>query len=66
MRPAIPGWRTSRKRGKNRRGNPPNAEAGMKAGIVVFPGINRERDMAITLERSGATPCLIAPTASAS
>jgi len=38
----------------------------MKAGIVVFPGINRERDMAITLERSGATPCLIAPTASAS
>ena len=24
----------------------------MKAGIVVFPGINRERDMAIALERS--------------
>ena len=26
----------------------------MKAGIVIFPGINRERDMAIALERSGA------------
>ena len=24
----------------------------MKAGVVVFPGINRERDMAIALERS--------------
>ncbi len=27
----------------------------MKAGIVVFPGINRERDMAIALERSAGT-----------
>ena len=26
----------------------------MKAGIIVFPGINRERDMAIALERSSA------------
>ena len=26
----------------------------MRAGIVVFPGINRERDMAIALERSPA------------
>jgi phosphoribosylformylglycinamidine synthase len=26
----------------------------MKAGIVIFPGINRERDMAIALRRSGA------------
>jgi phosphoribosylformylglycinamidine synthase subunit PurQ / glutaminase len=25
----------------------------MKAGIVIFPGINRERDMAIALHRSG-------------
>ncbi len=24
----------------------------MNAGIVIFPGINRERDMAIALERS--------------
>jgi phosphoribosylformylglycinamidine synthase subunit PurQ / glutaminase len=31
----------------------------MKAGIVIFPGINRERDMAIALERSGATPRMI-------
>ena len=31
----------------------------MKAGIVVFPGINRERDMAIALTRSGATPRMI-------
>jgi phosphoribosylformylglycinamidine synthase I len=28
----------------------------MKAGIVVFPGINRERDMAIALERASGTP----------
>jgi phosphoribosylformylglycinamidine synthase len=28
----------------------------MKAGIVVFPGINRERDMAIALERSTGRP----------
>jgi phosphoribosylformylglycinamidine synthase I len=28
----------------------------MKAGVVVFPGINRERDMAIALERSAASP----------
>ena len=27
----------------------------MKAGIVVFPGINRERDMAIALEQSSGT-----------
>ena len=31
----------------------------MKAGVVVFPGINRERDMAIALIRSGATPRMI-------
>jgi phosphoribosylformylglycinamidine synthase subunit PurQ / glutaminase len=31
----------------------------MKAGIIVFPGINRERDMAIALRRSGAEPCMI-------
>jgi phosphoribosylformylglycinamidine synthase I len=28
----------------------------MRAGIVVFPGINRERDMAIALERSFGHP----------
>jgi phosphoribosylformylglycinamidine synthase len=32
----------------------------MRAGIVVFPGINRERDMAIALERSsGHAPRMI-------
>ena len=31
----------------------------MKAGIIVFPGINRERDMAIALERAGARPRMI-------
>src|SRR5271154_5865996 len=32
----------------------------MKAGIVIFPGINRERDMAIALQRSsGHEPRLI-------
>ncbi len=32
----------------------------MKAGIVVFPGINRERDMAIALEQSsGVKPRMI-------
>jgi phosphoribosylformylglycinamidine synthase subunit PurQ / glutaminase len=32
----------------------------MKAGIVIFPGINRERDMAIALERaSGVKPRMI-------
>jgi phosphoribosylformylglycinamidine synthase len=32
----------------------------MRAGIVVFPGINRERDLAIALERSsGRAPKLI-------
>jgi phosphoribosylformylglycinamidine synthase len=32
----------------------------MKAGIIVFPGINRERDMAIALERSsGRTPRMV-------
>ena len=32
----------------------------MKAGIIVFPGINRERDMAIALERSsGQAPRMV-------
>ena len=32
----------------------------MKAGIVIFPGINRERDMAIALERvSGRAPRMV-------
>ena len=31
----------------------------MKTGIVVFPGINRERDMAIALRRAGAEPRII-------
>ena len=32
----------------------------MKAGIVVFPGINRERDMAIALTNSaGAAPRMV-------
>jgi phosphoribosylformylglycinamidine synthase subunit PurQ / glutaminase len=31
----------------------------MKAGIIVFPGINRERDMVIALTGSGATPRMI-------
>jgi len=31
----------------------------MKAGIVLFPGINRERDMAIALETAGVTPRMI-------
>jgi phosphoribosylformylglycinamidine synthase I len=32
----------------------------MKTGIIVFPGINRERDMAIAFERSsGRTPRMI-------
>src|SRR6201996_7459746 len=31
----------------------------MKAGIVIFPGINRERDMAIALRRSGTEPRMI-------
>jgi phosphoribosylformylglycinamidine synthase len=31
----------------------------MKAAIVVFPGINRERDMAIALTRSGAAPRML-------
>jgi phosphoribosylformylglycinamidine synthase len=32
----------------------------MRAGIIVFPGINRERDMAIALERSsGTTPRMV-------
>jgi phosphoribosylformylglycinamidine synthase I len=32
----------------------------MKAGIVIFPGINRERDMAIALESSfGAKPRMV-------
>ena len=32
----------------------------MRAGLVVFPGINRERDMAIALERSlGVAPRMI-------
>jgi phosphoribosylformylglycinamidine synthase len=31
----------------------------MKAGIVIFPGINRERDMAIALRQSGGEPRMI-------
>jgi phosphoribosylformylglycinamidine synthase I len=31
----------------------------MKAGIVIFPGINRERDMAIALRRAGVEPRMI-------
>jgi phosphoribosylformylglycinamidine synthase len=31
----------------------------MKTGIVIFPGINRERDMAIALRRSGAEPQMV-------
>jgi phosphoribosylformylglycinamidine synthase len=31
----------------------------MKAGIILFPGINRERDMAIALEGSGLKPRMI-------
>ena len=31
----------------------------MRAGIIVFPGINRERDMAIALQRSGTTPRMV-------
>ena len=32
----------------------------MKAAVVVFPGINRERDMARTLELvSGTTPAMV-------
>ncbi len=32
----------------------------MKAGVVIFPGINRERDMAIALENSaGAAPRMV-------
>jgi phosphoribosylformylglycinamidine synthase len=32
----------------------------MKAGIIVFPGINRDRDMAIAFERaSGQTPRMV-------
>ena len=31
----------------------------MKAGIIVFPGINRERDMAIALETSGIKPRMV-------
>jgi len=31
----------------------------MKAGIVIFPGINRERDMAIALRGSGAEPRMV-------
>lgn len=33
--------------------------AEMRTGIVIFPGINRERDMAIALQRSGVTPRMI-------
>ena len=31
----------------------------MKAGIIIFPGINRERDMAIALETSGIKPRMV-------
>src|ERR1041384_4988157 len=34
-------------------------ESRMKAGIVIFPGINRERDMAIALRQSGGEPRMI-------
>ena len=34
----------------------PGAAAAMNAGLVIFPGINRERDMAIALERSVGRP----------
>ncbi len=38
----------------------PGATDGMRAGIVVFPGINRERDMAQALERSsGKRPRMV-------
>jgi phosphoribosylformylglycinamidine synthase subunit PurQ / glutaminase len=46
-------------RGKNRHPTARGDEARMKTGIVIFPGINRERDMAIALERSGGTPRMI-------
>jgi phosphoribosylformylglycinamidine synthase I len=36
------------------------AEKAVKTGIIIFPGINRERDMAIALERSsGQTPRMV-------
>ena len=39
---------------------PRECGGGVKAGIVLFPGINRERDMAIALERSsGQAPRMI-------
>jgi phosphoribosylformylglycinamidine synthase subunit PurQ / glutaminase len=39
---------------------PGGAEEAMKAGVIVFPGINRERDMAIALERSsGRAPRMV-------
>lgn len=31
----------------------------MQAGIIIFPGINRERDMAIALQRAGAKPRMV-------
>ncbi|MFT8244133.1 phosphoribosylformylglycinamidine synthase subunit PurQ [Roseomonas sp. BN140053] len=31
----------------------------MKAGIVIFPGTNRERDVALALRRAGATPTMV-------
>ena len=31
----------------------------MKTAIVIFPGINRERDMEIALEASGAKPQMV-------
>ena len=31
----------------------------MKAGVVIFPGINRERDMVIALRQSGIEPRMI-------
>ena len=46
-------------RGKECGGATGSDGACMKAGIVIFPGINRERDMAIALERSGVTPRMI-------
>lgn len=31
----------------------------MKAAIILFPGTNRERDMAVALRRAGATPEIV-------
>ena len=49
-----PPWRRTERCAATASGPP-----SMKAGIVIFPGINRERDMAIALRRSGAEPRMI-------